>query len=1257
MSADADGRVSVQVRLAGEEFASQVATAREMPWPLDDAALEDLRWYLEDYLTAPFAVYEERGAAVRDRLGDWGGELFTALLGESGPAREAYVAARSRRDVEIVLQSASARFLGLPWELMRDPARPTPLALEGVSLIRTMPSGDLTESFEPVDPAGSRLRVLMVLSRPDGTADVGYQMVARPLLERLESVRGTVELTVLRPPTLRRFASVLQDAVDRGEPFQVVHFDGHGVFARDPVLPAGRGSAKYETAGERGMLAFEKPEGGADLVPAERVAVVLAAGQVPVVVLNACQSAQLGSQVEAAVATRLLREGTASVVAMAYSVYAVAAAEFMAVFYECLFSGDSVGDAVTRARRHLHLANLRPSPKGRLPLDDWMVPVHYMRRDISFPGLVTERPQPASQAAMLAEVRARVRDESPDGDGLAADGKFVGRDGLLFTLDTAARLQHVIVLHGPGGTGKTELAKAFGRWWRDTGGVDRPDLVFWDSFEPGVSSFGLDGLVTGLGLRVFGTDFAALAPSERRRTIERFLVEYRVLWLWDNFETARSMPDSTGATPPLDEDEADELRDFLHRVAARSRSAIVITSRGPEEWLGSRIRRIEVGGLNRDEAVLYTDQLLAPYPGTRAKRGRRAFEELVQWLDGHPLSMRLVLPRLDGTTPEHLLDALKGIEPLPAGDEGDRANSLAASITYSFAHLPDRDRQAITALALFHATTDSIALAAMSHSSECPERFRGLSSDQWKAVLDRAHRVGLLSELGMGVYRLHPALPSYSAAYWRRLDPDGFAAEYAAAKRALLDAYTAFARLLSRQWNSENAQDAVTMTELHRRNLSGMLGHALTQRHWVHATVIARCLSGYWDLRGLYEEARAWVDRAADALEDPPGTPPPLDTPAGNLWAFLMDGQATRHQTLGQLTEAEAVNRTLLRANEQLPDSDQTRIDTAVFQHHLGMVAQLRGDLDQSEHWYRKSLVILEEMQDRPRTAFAYHQLGITAQHRGDLEEAEHWYRRALAILEELRDRPGMARSYHQLGRAAQDRRDFERAEHWYRRSLAILEEVRDRPGMASSHHQLGIIAQEHGDLERAEERYRESLAIREELRDRPGMLRSYHQLGRVAQDRGDLEQAERWYRQSLAIAEGLRDQLSMASAYHQLGTTAQEREDLDEAEHLYRRSVAIKEELRDRPGMARGYGQLGLLAVVRGDPHQALEWMIRCVALFDEYPHPATGPAPYILQRLTRELGVETLHDLWRTVTGNALPSSVHAHVTHTGPDETGLG
>jgi len=48
---------------------------------------------------------------------------------------------------------------------------------------------------------------------------VDYRLIARPLLERLGAIRGTVELMVLRPPTLALLDVVLATAVSRGNRF------------------------------------------------------------------------------------------------------------------------------------------------------------------------------------------------------------------------------------------------------------------------------------------------------------------------------------------------------------------------------------------------------------------------------------------------------------------------------------------------------------------------------------------------------------------------------------------------------------------------------------------------------------------------------------------------------------------------------------------------------------------------------------------------------------------------------------------------------------------------------------------------------------------------------------------------------------------------------------------------------------------------------------------------------------------------------
>ena len=1234
----ADGIAGVMTWPDGGE-APEVVSQAPVVWPLDADALEDLRWYLEDYLLAPYGVWEESGPEVAGKLAGWGDAVFGSVFGV-GPARDAYQEAKGR-GLEVVFRSADPSLLALPWELMRDGAGPVALGAGGIS--RSLPAAGGARMLEV---PGGRLRVLMVISRPAGANDVGYQMVARPLLERLEAVRGEVDLTVLRPPTFEALGQVVRQAAEAGTPYHVVHFDGHGAMpgGAGGGTPGGRPAMMAGSA--EGVLAFEKPGGGSDLVRASRVAAVLAEGKVPVTVLNACQSGAVGKELEASVATALLKAGCAAVVAMAYSVYAVAAAEFMAAFYESLFAGDSVGQAVTTGRKRLFNYAERPSPKGDMPLSDWLIPVHYMRAEVRFPDARTSRP---TAAPSLDEALDRIRAE-PVGpkavrDPLAATGVFVGRDDLFYQMEAAARLQRVVVLTGPGGAGKTELAKGFARWWRDTGGIDDPRLAFWHSFEPGVASFGLDGVITALGLQVFGADFARLDQPERLAAVQQLLGQYRGLLVWDNFESVAEMPDPAGATSPLDEAGRAQLREFLAWGRDHSKSVVIITSRTREDWLGD-VRRIEVGGLNRAEAAEYAGYLLAPFPAAQQRRERRSFGELLEWLDGHPLAMRLTLPRLEAAEPAELLAGLRGTTPLPGGDDAGpgRLSSLGACITYSFAYLTERTRRLLPAVSLFHGIADGDVLAAFSAAGAVPARFAGISRQEWTAVLDNAARVGLLTGIGAGMYRIHPALPGYLAAGWRAADPDGYDAERDACEQALQGACAAFSRWATGQIESGDAASAYALIGLQRRTLGVMLGRALDRHAWEDVSGIVRALDAYWDARGLGEEAAAWADRILAATLGPDQI---VLESASSLWLYTIARQANRQFETGMPDQAARTYRQALAYLQDQPATDWTRAGIAVFYHQLGTTAQVRGRLEEADGWYRQAIQIREELGLHTVLASDYHQLGMIAQDRGQLEEAEDWYRKSLAISEELGNRPYMASTYHQLGSASLDRGRLEEAEDWYSKSLAIRKELGDRPGMARTYHQLGRTAQDRGRLGEAEDWYRKSLAISEELGNRRYMASTYHQLGITAQDRGRLEEAEDWYRKSLGIEEELLDRPGIASSYHQLGIIAQYRGQLGEAEDWYRKSLAIKEELGNRPGMAPTYAQLGLLAEERDQASQALTWDIRCVSLFEEFPSPFTGTGPSALVRLTRQLGMPALEHAWQQVTGQPLPQHVRDYIT----------
>jgi len=67
----------------------------------------------------------------------------------------------------------------------------------------------------------------------------------------------------------------------------------------------------------------------------------------------------------------------------------------------------------------------------------------------------------------------------------------------------------------------------------------------------------------------------------------------------------------------------------------------------------------------------------------------------------------------------------------------------------------------------------------------------------------------------------------------------------------------------------------------------------------------------------------------------------------------------------------------------------------------------------------------------------------------------------------------------------------------------------------------------------------------------------------------------------------------------------------------------------------------------LRGQPRTALEWLVRCVALFGEFPDPLAGPALGDLARLTAELGTSALEACWSEVTGGSPPRAVRDYVS----------
>lgn len=340
----------------------------------------------------------------------------------------------------------------------------------------------------------------------------------------------------------------------------------------------------------------------------------------------------------------------------------------------------------------------------------------------------------------------------------------------------------------------------------------------------------------------------------------------------------------------------------------------------------------------------------------------------------------------------------------------------------SYRHLSDQARRLLVAGCLVQGVADASALAFFSRQPDVPARFQGASAEQWRAAFGEAAGAGLVSPLGRGRYGLHPALPAYLAARWRREEPGDHDAARSAAITCLIAAYATLGGRIVNRIREGDAGRAVGVVGMERQNFGYFLGLALAAREWDLAHDIAQALNQYWDARGLLEEARGWVERVRQATEGPGGTPPGLDTPAGALWLFAVSSQASRQLQARRLEEAEAMERDLLAMLDAQPPSTHRQRQIARAYHNLGVLSQSRGRLDDAEAWYCRSLEVREELMGRSDMAETYRDLGMAARGRGRLDDAGAWQRRSLEIQEGRRNCPGMAMTDAALRRLREER-------------------------------------------------------------------------------------------------------------------------------------------------------------------------------------------------------------------------------------------
>ena len=224
--------------------------------PFDSKVLADLRWYLEEYLRFPYGLEPENAKKIEQKLQAWGQQLFDLVFRSNDKAREFFQeATRAGLDkCEISIISDNPAVLNLPWELLFAPDYQF-LAPLLAGMYRSL--SEYAVRAELGTMSDEQLNILLVIARPYGERDINFQTIARPMLEALKPIKKQVNLTVLRPPSLKQFEAELNA---RKGFYHIVHFDGHGDFETDSKTV----QTQYGKSGE-GVLVFEDADGNPEI--------------------------------------------------------------------------------------------------------------------------------------------------------------------------------------------------------------------------------------------------------------------------------------------------------------------------------------------------------------------------------------------------------------------------------------------------------------------------------------------------------------------------------------------------------------------------------------------------------------------------------------------------------------------------------------------------------------------------------------------------------------------------------------------------------------------------------------------------------------------------------------------------------------------------------------------------------------------------------------------------------------------------------
>jgi predicted ATPase len=583
---------------------------------------------------------------------------------------------------------------------------------------------------------------------------------------------------------------------------------------------------------------------------------------------------------------------------------------------------------------------------------------------------------------------------------------FVGRRRELSEVKKALSAARLVTLTGIGGVGKTRLALR-------TAGEVRTDfregVWFVELGELRDESMLVDVVTATLGVR----DQSARPSLE---VLIEFLSSRQLLLVLDNCEQVV--------------DAAAKLAETLLRSCPEIR--ILATSREALGIVGETVEPLSPLpcpetyseptplGSGNDAVALFAERAAAAVPGFALTTENTAtIAQICSRLDGLPLAIELAAARLRAMSPEQILDRLsdrftlltRGSRRAPT-----RQQTLAWSIGWSYDLCTPDEQQLWGRLSVCSGSFELQAAEVICGFDMAAEDFLDLvSSLVDKSILLRTEHNGMVR------LRLLDTVREYGRERLEQTD------EYPQLRRRHCDWYRQLARDAEAGWFSASQVQWLDRVQSELPNLREALDFSISEGGQ-DALDFAADLYQFWFLRGPFNEARRWLDRALAAAPNEPTTARARalyaacmitstqgDIPAAT--ALVAQGRALVQRTADPIAHAAVAigdGFTALATGQVdhacacLQDAIDERINPTMRGGALvilGWAQELRGESMAAMASYEKALALSESHGESMYRMLALLSMGAAKWRYGDGGHAIRLIRQSLDLARVVNDR------------------------------------------------------------------------------------------------------------------------------------------------------------------------------------------------------------------------------------------------------------